>query len=245
MDWNEAGILMSIQPHGESGLVAQMFTQSYGRHAGFVSGGNGRRQKPLFQPGNYLQVSWRGRLSEHLGNFTCEPLGLRASDFLDDPLRLGALNAAMTLLATTLPEREPHPNLYDATLAWLEGLSGPYWGETLVLLEVRLLDVLGFGLDLSSCAATGLTEELDYVSPRSGRAVSREAAEPYKDKLLKLPGFLVGRQHTDLQSVYDGLQMTGYFFEKYIFHAQNKPLPEAHGRLTNRLQRALDKEAAN
>lgn len=245
MDWNEPAILMAVQPHGESGLIAQMFTRTYGRHAGFVSGGNGRRQKSVYQRGNLLQAAWRGRLSEQLGNFTCEPLGVRASDFLDDALRLDALSSAMTMLATTLPEREPHPNLYDATLAWLEGLSGPYWGETLVFLEVRLLEVLGFGLDLKSCAATGSTEDLDFISPRSGRAVSKNAAEPYKNKLLRLPGFLVGKEETSLQAVYDGLQMTGYFFEKFIFHAQNKPLPEAHSRLTNRLQRELSKEATD
>jgi DNA repair protein RecO (recombination protein O) len=238
MEWNEPAILLSVQPHGENGLIAQTLTRTYGRHAGYVSGGNSKRQRAIFQPGNCLDVIWRGRLSEQLGNFSCESRKSHAANVLDDPIRLAALNSAMTVIASALPEREPHGNLFDSVSTWLEGLEGGYWGETLVLLEIQLLSVLGFGLDLSSCAATGVTSDLCYISPRSGRAVSREAAEPYKSRLLKLPGFLVGMGSGE-QDVLDGLLMTGYFLERHVFHPHNKPLPVAHSRLTDRIQRNL------
>ncbi len=190
MDWSDQGIVLSARPHGESGLIASLLTREHGRHAGFVPGGVSRRAGPIWQPGNLLQVEWRARLSEQLGNYSAELSEAHAARALDDAAALAGLAAACAVVDAALPEREPHPAMFEGFHAFLAALGHAGWPAIYVRLELGLLQELGFGLDLRKCAATGTTEDLAYVSPKTGRAVSRSAAGPYKEKLLDLPAFL-------------------------------------------------------
>ncbi len=193
MDWTEDGIVLAARKHGEASAVVQLFTRGHGRHAGLVRGGAGSKARGVYQAGNLVAARWRARLAEHLGSFTCELVRSHAAAILDDPLRLAGLASACAVAEATLPERHPYPELYDAFAAMIGALANdPAWSAVYVHWELTLLGELGFGLDLGRCAATGATDDLVYVSPKSGRAVSRLAGEPYRDRLLPLPGFLVG-----------------------------------------------------
>ena len=234
MDWSDDGIVLSARPHGESSAVVVLLTREHGRHAGLVRGAQGRKARGLYEPGNRVHATWRARLAEHLGGYSCELLGNTAAKLLDDPDRLAALSAAAAVCDKALPEREPHPAAYEGLLALIEALDGDHWAEAYVAWELALLADLGFGLDLTHCAAGGDNDQLAYVSPRSGRAVSLAAAEPYKDRLLALPGFLIGRGGGGSAEVAQGLALTGYFLERQIFGPQERPLPPARQRLAER-----------
>lgn len=231
MDWQDEGIVLAARPHGEDALVLQLLTRSHGRHAGLVRGGQSRRSKSLYEPGTHLTAHWRARLAEHLGNYSCEVLSSPLGELLDRPGPLAALASALAVAERALPEREPHPACFEGLLALCGALVGEHWGEAYVLWELQLLAELGFALDLSSCAATGRNDQLAYVSPRSGRAVSLSAGEAYRDRLLTLPGFLVGQGEGGSREILQGLLLTGHFLELHIFHPQDKPLPAARQRL--------------
>jgi len=238
MDWSDEGIVLSARPHGESGLIASLLTREHGRHAGFVPGGVSRRARPIWQPGNLLQVEWRARLSEQLGNYSAELSEAHAARALDDASALGGLAAACAVVDAALPEREPHPAMFEGFHAFLAALGHAGWPAIYVRLELGLLQELGFGLDLQKCAVTGTTEDLAYVSPRTGRAVSRSAAGPYKEKLLDLPAFLsTGSLPIDSDQLVKGLDLTSYFLERHVFWPHNKPLPPARSRFMETLQR--------
>ena len=239
MDWSDEGIVLSMRPHGESGLVASLLTRAHGRHAGFVPGGGSRRARPVWQPGNLVEVEWRARLSEQLGNYSGELREPNAARALDDASELAGLAAACALIDAALPEREPHPAIFDGFRAFLGALGHPGWPAIYVRLELGLLQELGFGLDLSRCAATGTTDDLIYVSPKTGRAVSRAAGAPYAERLLALPPFLLSAQHgLDAGDIGAGLDLTGHFLEAFVFAAMNRPLPPARVWLTDRLREA-------
>jgi DNA repair protein RecO (recombination protein O) len=232
MDWTDEGIVLAVRRHGENDAVLHALTFEHGRHAGLVRGGEGRRMRPLLQPGNRLSLEWRARLAEQLGAFTCEPLRLFAGTVLDDALRLAALGSACALVEATLPERDPHPNLYAALLTWLERLaSSPGWAGDYVRLELVLLADLGFALDLQRCAATGRSDDLAYVSPRSGRAVSREGAGDLGPRLLPLPPFLLTGEPASPDEVRQGLALAGHFLRRHIFDPADRPLPAVRERL--------------
>lgn len=235
MDWQEDGIILSVRKHGESSAILNVLTRSRGRHAGLVRGGSGKRLRGVLQPGNKIQASWRARLPEHLGNFTIDPLHAYAAAALADANRLAALSSACALIEASLPEREPHPAILDGFEIFLNALEDDsVWPVIYVKWEIGLLAELGFGLDLSHCAATGATENLTYVSPRSGRAVSTAAAGPYKERLLTLPAFLL--DSTADASIADGLKLTGYFLEKHVFQHRNMEMPAARRRLAERFR---------
>jgi DNA repair protein RecO (recombination protein O) len=236
MDWTDEGILLSLRPHGETGAVANLLTREHGRHAGLVHGGSGKAARAALQTGNRLQVTWKARLSEHLGGFSWELAGAFGSAWLHDPLRLAGLSAACALAELCLPEREPHRATFDGLAAVIRGLNDDDWPSLYVQWELGLLGELGYSLDLSCCAASGVTEELSYVSPRSGRAVSRTAGAAYHDKLLPLPGFLLDASSGDRHAVIDGLILTGHFLERHVLAPRGKRLPPARSRLVDRLK---------
>ncbi len=237
MEWTDDAIVLSARKHGESAAIVHALTAGHGRHAGLVRGGAGRRQRGTLQAGNEVRLVWRGRLEEHLGHFTVELVAPRAARWLDDAGRLGALTAAAAVVEAALPERENHPEIYADFRALLDALHGdPAWIEAYVRWELALLADLGFGLDLGHCAATGVTDDLVYVSPRSGRAVSAAAGAPYKDKLLALPAFLAaGAAAPDPRDLAAGLSLTGYFLEHHVLEPHGGHLPPARLRLVDRL----------
>jgi DNA repair protein RecO (recombination protein O) len=238
MDWTDVGVVLSSRPYGENNALAVLLTRAHGRCAGMLPGGQGMRRRALVEPGTVVHAHWRGRTAEQLGTWGLEAENGVAARFLHDPGRLAALASACALCDVCLPDREPHPALHDGLLALFDLLDGPVWAEACVRWEVGLLAELGFALDLSACAVTGADAANDYlshVSPRSGRAVSASAAEPYLDKLLPLPGFLVGRGVGGADEAAAGLRLTGYFLERCALHG---PLPPARVRLAEICDRA-------
>ena len=243
MNWSDEGYVLSVRRHGEAAAIVNLLTREHGRHAGLVRGGAGRRLRGVLQPGNQVAADWRGRLAEHLGSYTVEAMRDHAAALLADGDRLAGLPAATAVTEAALPEREPHLAIHDGFAALLAALAGtPNWAAIYVRFELGLLAELGFGLDLSHCAATGSTEDLAYVSPRSARAVSREAASPYKEKLLPLPSFLLPEAGEKLvrQDILDGLKLTGYFLQSAVFAPHNRPLPMARERLVERISRQAE-----
>jgi len=238
MDWSDDGIVLAARKHGESSAIVTLLTRRHGRHLGLVRGGAGRRARGLYQPGNTVAASWRARLSEHLGSYTCEPVRAHAAGLLESAGALGALASACALVDTVLPEREPHAAVYEASLALLTALAGPRWAQSYVRWELALLAELGFGLDLASCAATGANDGLVFVSPRTGRAVSAAAGEPYRDRLLTLPAFLIEPDDGIAASPAElgsGLALTGHFLERCVFAPDGRKLPPARSRLVDAL----------
>lgn len=239
MDWRDEGFVVSVRPHGESSAVLTVLTRDHGRHAGLVRGATSRRLRGVLQPGNRIAVEWRARLEEHLGNYNVEPLDGSAALLMLDAGKLAALSSACALIEASLPEREPHPGLCQSFGDLITGLSGETWPEAYVRWELAMLAEVGFGLDLASCAATGVVDDLLYVSPKSGRAVSRDAGSPYKDRLLPLPAFLRGEDiHVaDTADILDGLRTTGHFLASFIEEFTGKPLPDPRRRLIERIAR--------
>jgi DNA repair protein RecO (recombination protein O) len=238
MDWSDEGIVIAARRHGESAAIVTLLTRAHGRHAGLVRGGTGRAARGLYQPGNTVAAHWRARLAEHLGSFTCEPLRAHAAGLLDRAVALAALSSACALAESVLPEREPHPSVYEATLALLEALAGEHFAEAYVRWELALLAELGFGLDLARCAATGANDGLAFVSPRTGRAVSAAAGEPYREQLLALPAFLVTDAAAPVLDVLAGLNLTGHFFERCVFAPEGRAMPQARARLFDGIERS-------
>ncbi len=239
MDWSEDGIVVSVRPHGESSAVVELFTRTQGRHLGLVRGGRSKRMRPLLQPGNSVHATWRARLAEHLGQYTLEPAELRAAALMDDPTRLAALTTLMSHVQL-VAEREAHERLHDALLIVLGALNeDDNWAPLMVRWELGLLEELGFGLDLAACAATGTREDLHFVSPKSGRAVSAAAAAPYKERLFELPAFLRGLPlpPPGPDAVQAGFALTGFFLERHVFAPRAMAPPEARDRLIRRLAR--------
>jgi DNA repair protein RecO (recombination protein O) len=239
MRWADDGIFLLGRPQGETSVIADIFTRGNGRAHGLVKGGRSRRIRPILQTGNGLKVEWRARLDDQLGVYTVELTEATAARVLDDKLSLAGVMALAALLQV-LPERDPHPKLFDAAFECLKAAGSEEFPAAIVRFELRFLDELGFGLDLSKCAATGRSDGLAYVSPKSGQAVTREAGEPYRDKLLPLPTFLTSSAVADAPSrsdLADGLAMTGYFLAWHVFGETNKPLPKAREEFARLLRR--------
>jgi DNA repair protein RecO (recombination protein O) len=238
MEWTDQGIVLAARPYGEGGAIVSLLTRAHGRHAGFVPGGGSRRAKPVWQPGNLVAVTWRARLADQLGNYTGELATPHAARALDDAAALAGLSAACAVVDTSLPEREPHPAMFDGFNAFLLALGHEGWPAIYVRLELGLLQELGFGLDLEKCAVSGATSDLTHVSPKTGRAVSRDVARPHEGKLIALPAFLsTGGLPADRDELRQGLDLTGYFLERHVFWPHNKPLPPARARFMEILQR--------
>ncbi len=237
MEWRDEGVILALRPHGESAAIIEVFTRAHGRHAGAVRGGASRRMAPHLQPGTQVQASWTARLSDHLGAFAVEPIRSRAH-LMADRLALAGLSSACALLSITLPEREPYPALWTATIALLDRLGAVDWPSAYLRWELRLLEDTGFGLDLTSCAVTGTREDLTFVSPRTGRAVSRQGASDWADRLLPLPPGLDGPNGLDAEALAQGLALASHFLARALdtLHP-GRPLPEARARLLDLLTR--------
>ncbi len=233
MEWRDEGIILSSRKYGEYDAILDVLTRGHGRHSGIVKGGFGRRQRGNIQPGNEVAITWRGRLETHLGTYSVELKRARVVSFLYHPAKLAALNSCCSILSVAMPENEAHEILLDGFLTFLDTLEGAgediiNWAPLLIRWELGLLGELGFALNLENCVATGVTEDLIYVSPKSGRAVSRTAGEPYHDKMLRLPLFLVGNgENVNMDDVSDGLGLTEFFMERHMLNPSGKKLPQA------------------
>lgn len=239
MEWRDQGTLLSVRKHGETSVIIEVFTAEHGRHAGVVRGGVSRKIAPILQPGSQLDVVWRARLEEHIGAFTVEPVKSRAAAIMGDRDALAGLNAITALLSFALPEREAHPRLYAQSVSMLDLLAETEaWPVGYLQWELALLEELGYGLDLTACAVTGEADDLAYVSPNSGRAVSAEGAGQWANRLLPLPPELLGVVTEDLAGISDALRTTGHFLTHGLAHALgDRPLPEARARLVDRMGR--------
>lgn len=230
MNWSDHAFVLGARLHGEAGLILEAMTRDHGRHLGLVHGGRSRRLRPVLQPGNSVLVTWRARLDEHLGTFTVEEEASRTARLIGSPLALfgfGTIAGHLRLLA----ERDPHPALFDAAEELLGHLDDRGVAPSaLARFELLLLAELGFGLDLGSCAATGATDDLAYVSPRSGRAVARAPAAPYRDRLLPLPAFLAEGGAASASDVADAFRLTGFFLDARLHAPRGSTLPDERAR---------------
>jgi DNA repair protein RecO (recombination protein O) len=245
MQWADEGIVLGVKRHGEASAIVELMTREHGRHLGLVRGGSGSRMRPILQPGNSVAATWRARLDEHLGNYILEGMRLRSSLFLGASHGVYGLThlAALTRL---LPERDPHGDVYEVLEAILDRLDDvERAGPLVVRYEVMLLAELGFGLDLTQCAATGGTADLAYVSPKSGRAVSREAGEPWQSKLMRLPPFLTdaGEEKPSATDVANGFEITGFFLARHLFEPRGLEMPEARRQYIAAVLRAFPSAA--
>jgi DNA repair protein RecO (recombination protein O) len=227
MEWTDDGIVLGTRRHGEANAIVEMMTREHGRHLGLVRGGGASRLRPVLQPGNTLRLVWRARLDEHLGNYTVEPMRLHgASQMADAHVVYGVIHLAA--LCRLLPERDPHPEVHDHLATILDQLDDPATAAVqMVRFELQMLTELGFGLDLASCAATGRIDDLRYVSPKSGRAVSEEAGRPWQDRLLRLPAFLSDQYMPSPEDLADGFELTGFFLERHVLEPRGLGFNEA------------------
>jgi DNA repair protein RecO (recombination protein O) len=236
MEWSDDAIVLSVRAHGESSAILEVLTRDHGRHMGLVRGGASRRSKPVLQPGNTVHLHWRARLEEHLGSFTAEPVRSRAGEMLEDRAALAGLNAFAAVTGAAMPEREAHAAVFIVGEILLDAMTNDnfeHWAPLYVKWEAGLLDALGFGIDLSKCAVTGVLDDLIYVSPRTGRAVSAEAGALYKERLLALPPFLLGNQNADPSGadIAAGLRLTGHFLLERVLIPHGREMPPARQRL--------------
>jgi len=240
MQWTDEAIVLGAKRHGESSVILELMTHGHGRHLGLVRGGTGTRLRGVLQPGNALRATWRARLDEHLGHYTVEPINLRAAGFLAAAHAVHGVTH-LAALCRLLAEREQHAGVYDALETILGHLDDPQVAAPMIArFELSFLAELGFGLDLSSCAATGATDDLIYVSPRSGRAVSRTAGEAYRDRLMRLPAFLHGEaEPASAQELADAFVLTGFFLDRHAFAPRGLPVPEARAHFVNALTRVV------
>jgi DNA repair protein RecO (recombination protein O) len=227
MEWTDDGIVLGSRRHGEANAILEVMTRAHGRHLGLVRGGAGSRLRPVLQPGNAVRTVWRARLDEHLGHYTVEALRSHAASMLGTShVVYGVTHLAA--LCRLLPERDPHPEVHDALSGVLEHLDDRLTAATLVVrFELQMLAELGFGLDLSACAATGDDSDLGYVSPKSGRAVSRGAGEPWQDRLLRLPAFLSEEISPSVDDLADGFALTGFFLGRHVLEPRGLTFPDA------------------
>jgi DNA repair protein RecO (recombination protein O) len=252
MEWIDEGIVLGVKRHGETSIILELMTRAHGRHLGLVRGGSGPRMRGILQLGNTVRATWRARLDEHLGLYLVEAANLRAAGFMDKAHALHGVTHLATL-CRLLAEREPHTAIYDALQAILDRLDDPRAVAPLIArFELDFLAELGFGLDLAACAATGAKDELVFVSPRSGRAVSRAAGEPYRDKLMRLPVFLCQAEEQGEKSeaappspgdLVDAFVLTGFFLDRHAFAPRGLSLPEARAHLVTALTRDAARSA--
>ena len=224
--WSDQGIILSARHHGDNGAVVHILTANRGVQTGYVRGARGSKMRGTMEIGNHVDVRWQARNDESLGTFLLELHHNPSVVIMGDPLRLGALQSACALCRHALPERENAAAVYEGLHALFQALPSDIWGEAYVFWEIALLRELGFPLELSTCAGGGDSNDLSYVSPKTGRAVSQEKGAAYADKLLVLPAFLGGILENE-SDVIAGLDLTGYFLEHWVFNHHTRGVPPA------------------
>jgi DNA repair protein RecO (recombination protein O) len=244
MQWTDEGIVLGVKRHGETSVILELMTPERGRHLGLVRDGTGTRLRGVLQPGNSLRATWRARLDDHLGNYSVEGLNLRAAGFLPAAHAVHGVTH-LAALCRLLAEREPHARIFAALEDILDNLDDPFAAAVAIArFELDFLAELGFGLDLSSCAATGVTADLIYVSPRSARAVSRAAGEEYRDRLLRLPAFLRdGTAAADAAEIADAFALSGFFLDRHAFSPRGLAMPSERARFIGAVMRSLSEGA--
>ncbi|RVD40892.1 DNA repair protein RecO [Mesorhizobium sp. M4B.F.Ca.ET.215.01.1.1] len=238
MEWRDEGIILGTRKHGETSAILEVMTRAHGRHLGLVRGGRSRKQQPVLQPGNRVDLLWRARLDEHLGTFQAEAIEMNAARLIDSAVAVYGLQT-MAAHLRLLPERDAHGALYETLAVMIAHLDdADAAGELVARFELLILDELGFGLDLSQCAATGSRQDLAYVSPKSGRAVSRAAGAPWHDKMLALPAFLQrSGPSADQAALEDAFRLTGFFFSRHVYEPRGLEPPDARAGFLAALRR--------
>lgn len=239
-NWQDQGIVLSVRGHGENGGIASLLTEGQGRCAGYVRGVHSTKMRGTLEAGNLVDANWQSRVADGLGTYNLELSKSHAAVFMQDPLKLGALQSACAMCDAAMPEGEVHAGLFHGMLALFEMLEGDVWGPAYVMWEIAFLKELGFSLDLTKCAGGGDSEALAYVSPKTGRAVSYEAGAPYRDKLLALPGFLKPSGGIGPQDVLTGLEMSGYFLEHWVFNHHSRGVPDARLLFQQRFAKTIE-----
>jgi DNA repair protein RecO (recombination protein O) len=230
MQWRDEGLVIGVRRYGETSVVLELMTRAHGRHLGLVRGGAGKALRAALQPGNEVEASWRARLDQQLGSYAVEPLRARAASLIDHGHALHGL-AFLCALLRLLPERDPNPEIYEMARLIADLLGAKERAPALFArFEIALLGALGFGLDLGACALTGAREDLAYVSPKTGRAVSREAGAPWRERLLPYPAFLQGEvaaPRPDAVELAAAFRLTGHFLHRDVFAPRGAPMPPA------------------
>ncbi|WP_421950595.1 DNA repair protein RecO [Pelagibacterium sp.] len=235
MEWSSEGLIIGVRRHGESAVILEAMVPGHGRCLGLVRGGRSPKQAAFLQAGNSAQLTWRARLEDHLGTFNAEATHLRAAEILTDRQKLYLVQLLADHLRL-LPERDPHDELLRGVIALIDG----DWGQLdlaaeLARFEMYLLEELGFGLDLETCAVTGVHENLTHVSPKTGRAVCAEAAAPYADRLFALPAFLSGDGQPRPEDIKAAFALTGYFLDRHVWSARQIEQPSTREWLVRHL----------
>lgn len=247
MEWRDEGIILGTRRHGETSVILEAMTRSHGRHLGLVRGGRSRKQQPTLQAGNRVELLWRARLDEHLGTFQAEPLELNAARLLDSAVAVFGIQTVAAHLRL-IPERDMHAGLFDALALLVRHLDEPdFAGEFVARFELLVLEELGFGLDLNQCAATGSRDDLAYVSPKSGRAVSRQAGEPWRERMLVLPDFIVSglERRATAQEVFDAFRLTSFFFARHVYEPRGTSEPECRAGFISALRKVHGSRGEN
>tara|TARA_Y100000588_G_C14184182_1_gene895106 strand:+ start:60 stop:791 length:732 start_codon:yes stop_codon:yes gene_type:complete len=242
IEWEDDAVILRVTPHGENSAVAILLTHEHGKHAGFVRSANSRGTRGFLELGNRVRVTWKARLLEHLGNYKIDLVKSVASNFFDDPLKMMGLTAVVSIAEEALPDREPAPEIYHGLLALMSTMlteDVEVWLAAYIRWEIGFLSESGFSLDLERCAVTGTNENLVFVSPKSGRAVSASVGNKYRTRLLALPGFLTQKGFKGRKEFTDGLKLTEYFLSKHIFGSYNKPIPKARERFFEFVEKSL------
>ena len=235
MNWTDKGIIIENRKYGETSSILTMLTAEHGKHSGLIKGARNKKSRGMYEIGYLAHVEWKARLEESLGYFKCELLNAYTCAYLNDPMRLAGISSICSVLNGALPEREPSNPIYESLSSFISKLSSNDWLKNYINFELKLLSELGFSLNLLSCAVTGQVNELCYVSPKTGRAVSKNVGNPYKERLLALPPFLVEESHSSNTDILNGLNLTGYFLKRNVFAQVNRGLPAARDRLVDRV----------
>lgn len=247
MEWTDEAIVLGTRRHGEGSVILEVMSRSHGRHLGLVRGGSGSRLRPVLQPGNTISAVWRARLDEHLGNFAVEPVNLRAASLLAWPHAVYAVTH-LAALCRFLAERDPHADLYTSLETVLDHIEFPAVAAALVIrFEIKVLTDLGFGLDLARCAVTGATDQLAFVSPRTGRAVTRETGSPWEDRLLRLPSFVcdvTAERLPTAAEIDEGFALSGHFLSARVLDPREPGVVLAREGFIAAVRRALAAEPA-